>query len=151
MSMKLFLIILLLLVSHTLRKNSIIRRKTFVGHEDRCFFFLSTRVSSVFHFLQEVIIVDGGVAFDLYSGSCFDESVFFLIPGFVSENFQIALIVHEKFSSQQVLFFSFSQIGTHDTSLDKNIRPCSKVKKKILFTIFKIWKSDIWKISFRDI
>ena len=34
--------------------------------------------------------------------------LFFFIPGFESENFKIALIVREKFSSQQVLFLSFS-------------------------------------------
>ena len=33
---------------------------------------------------------------------------FFFIPGFVSENFQIQLIVHFKFSSLQLLFLSFS-------------------------------------------
>ena len=37
------------------------------------------------------------------------------------------------------------------TSLDKNIRLPSKMKKKILFTIFKLWKSDVWKIRLRDI
>ena len=35
--------------------------------------------------------------------------------------------------------------------LDKNIRPPSEMKKKILLTIFKLWKSDIWKVWFRDI
>ena len=34
------------------------------------------------------------------------------------------------------------------TPLDKNRRPPSKVKEKILFTIFK---SDIYKIKLRDI
>ena len=33
---------------------------------------------------------------------------FFLIPGFVSENFQIALIIRGTFWSLQVLFLSFS-------------------------------------------
>ena len=44
-------------------------------------------------------MVDGGLAFDLYSGNCFNKVVVFLIPGFVSGNFPIALIVHDKFSS----------------------------------------------------
>ena len=40
-------------------------------------------------------------------------SLFFLIPGFVSENFQVARIICDKFSSKQVffslsLFFSFT-------------------------------------------
>ena len=35
--------------------------------------------------------------------------------------------------------------------LDKTIRPPSKMKKQILFRIFKLWKSDIWKIRLRDI
>ena len=37
------------------------------------FLFFSTRVSNVPHFLQEDIIVDDGVLFDLYSGNCFDK------------------------------------------------------------------------------
>ena len=36
------------------------------------------------------------------------------------------------------------------TALDKNIRPLSKMMKKIWFTIFKLWKSDIWKIRHED-
>ena len=34
--------------------------------------------------------------------------------------------------------------------LDKNIRPPSKMEKKILFTIFELWKSNIWKIKLKD-
>ena len=40
-------------------------------------YFSSTHVSSAFHFLQEVIMVDGGAAFDLYCGNCFDKVVHF--------------------------------------------------------------------------
>ena len=36
------------------------------------------------------------------------------------------------------------------TPRDKNIRPLSKMNKKILFSIFKLWKLDIWKIRNKD-
>ena len=32
----------------------------------------------------------------------------------------------------------------------KNIRAHSKIKKNILFIIFKLWKSNIWKIRYED-
>ena len=42
-------------------------------------YFSSTRVSSLLHCLQEIIIIGNGVPFDLYSDDCFDKFVFFKI------------------------------------------------------------------------
>ena len=38
---------------------------------------------------------------------------------------------------QEVYLYTFSSFVRLNTPLDKNIRPPSKMKKKILFTIFK--------------
>ena len=43
-----------------------------------------------------------------------------------------------------------NQINVYIYTLDKNIRPRSKMKKKVLFTIFKLWKLDISKIRHKD-
>ena len=50
-----------------------------------------------------------GVPLDLYFDDCFFlRLLFFLIPGYVSENFQAELFVRDKISTLQVLFLSFS-------------------------------------------
>ena len=63
-------------------------------------YFSSTRVSSVFSF--SFGSYNGGVAFDLYSGDKDKVKVILFNLGFMSENFQMALIVRDKFSSQFV-------------------------------------------------
>ena len=51
------------------------------------------------------------VPFDFfYSGDCFYNVVFFLISGFVSVNVHFELIVRDKLSSLQMLFFSFKSV-----------------------------------------
>ena len=68
--------------------------------------------------------------------------------------FSLPLDLIYKFSQLTFIYayiYMYKYIHTYNTPLDKNIRPLWKMKKKILFIIFKLWKLDIGKISLRDI
>ena len=69
----------------------------------------------------------------------FFQSNFCFEPSFLIDDFQ------------DFIAFAIFFIAKIITLLEKNIRPLSKMKKKILFAIFKLWKSDTWKIWLRDI
>ena len=70
--------------------------------------FSSTRVSSVLHYFHEVIRVFIVFALVYIVTTVLIRLWFFLFLGFVSANFQVELIVWDKFSSLLVLFLSFS-------------------------------------------
>ena len=74
----------------------------------KLFIFSSTRVSDALHFLQDVKLFIPVFPLIFIVVTVLIRLWLFLMPGFVSANFQFELIVRDKFSSLPVLFLSFS-------------------------------------------